>query len=320
MSHDSKFWLYRNILNLARLYKNNVLYVPCFMDFRGRVYPMVSYLNYQASDIARSLFCFKNSTGVDINYLYIYLANAYGKNRLTRASRIKWAKDNYADIYNLYINKPGEFKDKYLVNSAEPAQFVSCLLSIAKYNINSKHQLDLNSIRTPVLFDATCSGMQHLSALTCDMEIATYVNIIAGDEPEDFYRKCAEAVIEVIKKHDDHDLRSKLLSIRIDRKFIKQSVMTIPYNVKLESMTKQLTDKFETFYVEVSKDTKKLYFKIPAALTVDNKEHILTGREAGLLGSIVYKTVLSIIKPVNDYRNYISKIIKIFKLLNKPIF
>jgi DNA-directed RNA polymerase len=82
--------MYRNILNIAKLYRNEVIYFPTFLDFRGRVYPLVNYLTYQGGDIARSLLLFhmKGKKTLNINYLYIYLSNVFGGNKLSRASRI----------------------------------------------------------------------------------------------------------------------------------------------------------------------------------------------------------------------------------------
>lgn len=90
MAHDSKYLLYRNILNIATLYKDNVFFLPCFMDFRGRIYTVSTYLNYQASDISRSLFLFSRASySYDLDFLYIYLANTYGKTKISRKLRIE---------------------------------------------------------------------------------------------------------------------------------------------------------------------------------------------------------------------------------------
>jgi len=56
------------------------------MDFRGRIYSYVHYLNYQGTDIARSLFefvegCILNKN--NINVVYHYFANTAGKKKLT---------------------------------------------------------------------------------------------------------------------------------------------------------------------------------------------------------------------------------------------
>jgi DNA-directed RNA polymerase len=51
------------------------------MDFRGRIYSYVPFLNYQGSDLARGLLLFSNKGVVNNNnmkYLYYYCANVYG--------------------------------------------------------------------------------------------------------------------------------------------------------------------------------------------------------------------------------------------------
>lgn len=52
----------------------------------------------------------------------------------------------------------------YLNNAKEKAQFMSWFLSI--YKAQCINEGDYSQSELPVLFDATCSGMQHLSALT----------------------------------------------------------------------------------------------------------------------------------------------------------
>jgi DNA-directed RNA polymerase len=126
LSHNSKYWIYSNILNIALLLKDQTIYFPTFLDFRGRVYPTPNYLSYQGNDLARSLLLFKqdpnsNSTNIykevldsilstdnlysinnqmkeqkmsetklaDIDYLKLYIANILGKNKLSRKGRIK---------------------------------------------------------------------------------------------------------------------------------------------------------------------------------------------------------------------------------------
>lgn len=39
--------------------KDQTIYFPTFLDFRGRVYPNPNYLSYQSNDLARSLLTFK---------------------------------------------------------------------------------------------------------------------------------------------------------------------------------------------------------------------------------------------------------------------
>jgi DNA-directed RNA polymerase len=39
-----------------------------------------------------------------------------------------------------------------------------------------------NIINNPILFDASCSGIQHISALTLEKNLATKVNLITNSQ------------------------------------------------------------------------------------------------------------------------------------------
>jgi DNA-directed RNA polymerase len=74
----------------------------------------------------------------------------------------------------------------------------------------------------PVSVDATCSGLQHLSALALDRTAAEMVNVVPTDKPSDGYKIVAEKAKEILPEHlHDH----------ITRKVTKRTVMTTPYGV-----------------------------------------------------------------------------------------
>ena len=90
----------------------NEIYFPVRLDFRGRVYPVVDYLNYQGTDLAKSLLIFSNGEKVyksdieSINYLFIYGAICYGNglNRKPTEEKISWVEKNKEDII-IFKNK-----------------------------------------------------------------------------------------------------------------------------------------------------------------------------------------------------------------------
>lgn len=218
-------------------------------------------------------------------------------------------------MIELYQDNRTEFNNKYLSKAKEKAQFMSCFLSLYKAQISGGNSV----IKTPVLFDATCSGMQHLSALTANISLGSMVNIIGHNEPQDFYQHCADKVMESIGNMEDVDLRDKLLQVNINRKLIKIPVMTIPYNIKLDSLTERITDKFEKFYQD--KDgSMKLFYKVPKEFSCNNVPFVLTGHEAGKLGSIVYIVVTSMMPPIEPLKDYFKKMLRILSILNEPIF
>lgn len=174
--HNAKYHLYNNIINIASLYRNTDFYLPVFADFRGRLYPLSNYLNYQGNDLARSLILF--SDGERLNEdgkicLNVYLANLAGYDKISWNERINKTTEILLDLrknHNMDINQ-------YLaVNStkiSEPFQFVSILLT--KINlINHENMIVYN----PILFDASCSGIQHIAALTLEKELAKNVNVL----------------------------------------------------------------------------------------------------------------------------------------------
>lgn len=125
---------------MARLFQNEIIYLPCFLDFRGRVYPLVNYLSHQSGDIARSYFHNTRFNG-DLNYLYIYLADVYGIKKKTRLARIKWIENNLDLMLTLYTENRNEFNDKYLTKAKEKAQFMACIQLITNENKGLGHRV-----------------------------------------------------------------------------------------------------------------------------------------------------------------------------------
>ena len=70
----------------------------------------------------------------------------------------------------------------------EPIQFVAACVELVQAWDNPKFVT-----RLPLTFDASCSGLQHLCAMTRDEEGGRYVNLIPSEETDDFnvaYQVC----------------------------------------------------------------------------------------------------------------------------------
>jgi len=86
-SSNSTYILYSNIITMASLYKNQEFYLPVFVDFRGRIYPLSNYISYQGGDLARSLLLFAENYAETLNSygnecINIYIANLAGYDKL----------------------------------------------------------------------------------------------------------------------------------------------------------------------------------------------------------------------------------------------
>src|SRR4029078_7180501 len=100
--------------------------------------------------------------------------------------------------------------------------------------------------RLPLQFDATCSGPQHLSAMTRDEVGAPLVNLDTGDikeRPNDIYQVIAEKEATAVEGHpyfaelfNDPDFAG----FKIDRKLVKGPVMTYRYSGTDRGMVPQM--------------------------------------------------------------------------------
>ena len=317
-SSNSKYNMYSNIITIANLYKNTEFYLPVFVDFRGRVYPLSSYISYQAGDIGRSLLLFAdiyaeklNKTGIEC--LNIYLANLAGYDKLPWNKRL--AKID--GIVNEFLDSGPEYSDwvKYIEQNikkiSEPFQFISTMIA----KIATLNNPDI-PISNPILFDASCSGLQHIASLTLEQELARNVNVFtnskkpSNDYPQDFYLYALGKIKEKLLLSDIETLRD----IKLDRKMIKRSVMTIPYNISLTGIGEHLMEHFQETWV-----LNYRYIIIPGQATYSGKSLCLTPQQFGQLTKIVYFVLTKELPSLKSLGEYFDKMLDIFIDLGLPI-
>jgi len=317
-SSNSKYNMYSNIITIASLYKDTEFYLPVFVDFRGRVYPLSSYISYQAGDIGRSLLLFAdnyaeklNKTGIEC--LNIYLANLAGYDKLPWNKRL----EKIDGIVNEFLESGPEYSDwvKYIEQNinkiSEPFQFISTM--IAKIAILNNPDIPISN---PILFDASCSGLQHIAALTLEQELARNVNVFtnstkpSNDYPQDFYLYALGKIKEKLLVSDIEILRD----IKLDRKMIKRSVMTIPYNISMTGIGEHLMEHFQESWV-----LNYRHIIIPAHATYSGKTLCLTPQQFGQLTKIVYFVLTKELPSLKSLGEYFDKMLDIFIELDLPI-
>jgi DNA-directed RNA polymerase len=91
----------------------------------------------------------------------------------------------------------------------------------------------------PVSFDGSCSGLQHLCAMTRAAE-GSLVNLTAQELPQDVYQTVADIVrLRVQAEAPENPLAQAWLDYGIDRKVVKRNVMTYSYSSKKFGMSAQ---------------------------------------------------------------------------------
>jgi DNA-directed RNA polymerase len=203
---------------------------------------------------------------------------------------------------------------------SEPALFISVYFSL----IN--HMKDPNrSYNTPILFDATCNGMQHLSALFSDIELGKLSNVIANEEniPEDVYTEISLCVTDSISKLKDEKLRELFKRINFTRNLMKRPVMTIPYNVSLNSMQEQLiSDGFfrKTYESLNHPDRQNFYsYTVNPDLVLNNEILKLSSLEMGKLSSILYFSIFKRFPSLQVFKKYLDDLVNVLLKLDKPV-
>jgi DNA-dependent RNA polymerase len=232
---------------------NKPFYLTARADWRSRLYVQSFFINYQGNDLALALLQFwegEKLTELGKKYLYIYGANLHNENNISKSTfsdRILWVQNNYDKIINC---------EKDLISSAEnPFTFAAFCLTLK--NVHNDPEF---LVKLPVFLDATANGLQHIAALTKDLELGTQVNlteISEDNKPHDLYTRLVDPVNKAVNKlgHENFNFFN-LRFAEFNRKILKTSFMTIIYNVTIYGIVNQLLLKFDYL-----KDLKKNNFK-----------------------------------------------------------
>ncbi|RKU47181.1 DNA-directed RNA polymerase [Coniochaeta pulveracea] len=242
-------------LEIARAFRDQTFYFPHNVDFRGRAYPIPTYLNHMGADHVRGLMAFAKGKELGesgLRWLKVHLANVYGYDKASLSDREAFAGKNMEHIVDSVTNPLGG--SRWWLKAEDPWQ---CLA--ACYEL--KAAMDLPDptkyiSHLPVHQDGTCNGLQHYAALGGDTWGARQVNLEPGDRPADVYSAVADLVKESIAK----DLQAgnpfaKAMNGKITRKVVKQTVMTNVYGVTFSGAKKQVLKQLDSLYPTIYKDT-----------------------------------------------------------------
>jgi DNA-directed RNA polymerase len=207
-------------LYVANKYKGETFWIPWSFDFRGRVYPIPSSLSPQGTDFDKSLIYFEEEGPVNEWWLAFQVATTYGLDKSPMDERIEWVNKNHEFLIRIASDPEGTISEWSRVE--EPWCFIAAVLEYYQCVITKTKKTS----GLPVSVDATCSGLQHLSALALDRTAAEMVNVVPTDKPSDGYRIVAEKSKEILPEH---------LHQHITRKVTKRTVMCTPYGVTLNS-------------------------------------------------------------------------------------
>src|SRR5262249_34499925 len=210
-------------------------WIPLNIDKRGRIFGICNFW-YGRQDYVRALLNFADGlpiVGATIledgkPWLYIHTANCWGSDKVAFEYRIAWAVEHYKSLIEP-VAKGGS--DEWL-KADQPFQFLAaCIELVAAEEDKGGRYIT----RLPIGFDCSCSGLQHLCALTRSDE-GERVNLCHADAPRDIYQDVGQLVAERAPA-------AKCLGL--DRKLMKLPTSTFAYNVADFGVNEQLREEIE---------------------------------------------------------------------------
>lgn len=279
-------------MEIANAFKEQTFYFPHNMDFRGRAYPIPTYLNHMGADNTRGLLQFaagKELGESGLRWVKVHLANVFGFDKASLLEREKFATDHMDQIRDSVADPLGP-GNKWWLQAEDPWQ---CLA--ACFELKNAYDLDDPTkyvSHLPVHQDGTCNGLQHYAALGGDRWGAQQVNLVPGDRPADVYSAVAELVRESVAKDNasGENFMAKAVDGKITRKVVKQTVMTNVYGVTFIGAQEQVLKQLKAAYPQLEAE-----FGIPFRLL------------ASYLATKIFKALSTMFRGAHDIQYWLGE-------------
>lgn len=191
------------------------IYLPLYMDFRGRVYTRTSWVTYQGNDLQKGLLRFPDSSGApDEEALALHVTSLMGHDKKSLPERLTIYKsmDPHRDVLSGVAE--------------EPIQLWTAMNLLGRGCGDS----------VPIQIDGTCNGLQHLSAMFRDETAAPWVNLSPAsysERPRDLYAEVAghasSTVALMAAAGEAWAMRIQSCGAALNRGSVKKAVMVLPY-------------------------------------------------------------------------------------------
>ena len=190
----------------ARFINFDEIYLPVFVDARGRMYYVCDTLSPQGPDYVKALLEFaegtevtnKNFTQVEREYL-INLANTWDKkphgcdrktSKMSFDDRVEWARKFAAELEYVVDDPMTTVAREVWTSASEPFLFLATLAEYWDVCVRKTK----TTAHAPLALDATNSGSQILGGVLRDEKLCHFTNVIPSDDglPQDMYGEVAK--------------------------------------------------------------------------------------------------------------------------------
>ena len=220
---SSKRYQTLSSLGQCEYVKDQTIYFPVTMDYRGRMYMRPT--SPQGVDYLRCLFEFEEGKKLDdkgIEWLAVHGANLWGE-RGSKSDRVDWIRHHEEQIVRSAENP-------YDVKWWHEAKKPWCFLAFCHEWKGVVEQGTDHVSHLPVQMDGSCNGAQIISLLLGDCTLASKCNVLPSKDgqPQDIYATALEDTLDILCEHEDRIFRDSWFKVGLDRNAVKGVVMNIP--------------------------------------------------------------------------------------------
>lgn len=269
LSYDSKKEVWNTTIDLLNFYKvYEKFYFIYQLDFRGRIYVVSDYLNYQTNKICRGILKYHKKfkhTEVDLFWFKIATTRKF-------LGSVKQSADWFINYFDKELNKKiinwiYYKEDNYFwLLADEPFLFLGYLFEWSRYYL-FKETFISSMI---VYFDATCSGSQIISLIFGFDKYIDSLNLKksnSSDKIQDYYLAVMNDFLflceEKYKKFKFFFLLNKMEK-KVLRNIFKKIIMTINYGLTKKGLKYKFIEQLKDYnlYSEWSDYVINMFIKV----------------------------------------------------------
>ena len=238
----SKRYAALSSLGQCELVKDQSIYFPVTMDYRGRMYMRPT--SPQGVDYLRCLFEFEEGRKLDdkgIEWLAVHGANLWGI-RGSKSERVDFIRRHEEEIVRSAENP---YDVKWWHEAKKPWCFLAfCHDWKGVVEKGTDHVSHL-----PVQMDGSCNGAQIISLILGDCTLASQCNVLPSKDgkPQDIYAAALEDTLDILCEHEDRIFRDSWFKVKLDRDAIKGVVMNIPNGQSEYSSVDSLIEYYDEY-------------------------------------------------------------------------
>lgn len=162
--------------------------------------------------------------------------------KLSISGRRIWAEQNIQQI--LDSGQKPLLGERWWLKADNPWQCLAACVEVR--NALASGDAENYFSYLPVHQDGSCNGLQHYAALGRDELGGRAVNLVPSGEPSDVYTGIAQLVAARVEEDAlQGNLHAQKLLSEVDRKLVKQTVMTSVYGVTFVGAREQITSRLK---------------------------------------------------------------------------